>query len=99
MCRRLRDARKRSRLKQTEAAAALGKQQNFVSKCENAQRRIDAIELANFAALYGTTLDALVPSAPRGTKSKRVAEPTIKPKPKRKRRGGGKRHPPEQPES
>lgn len=97
MCRRLRDARERSGLKQMEAAAALGKPQNFVSKCETAQRRIDAIELADFAALYGTTLDALVPAVGRGAKSKRVAEPTIKPK--QKRRGRGKRNPPEQPES
>ncbi len=101
MCRRLRDARERSGLKQMEAAAALGKLQNFVSKCETGQRRIDPIELADFAALYGTTLDALVPASPagRGGRSRRVAEPTVEPKKKQKRRGEGKRRPPEQPES
>jgi len=91
MCRRLRDARERSGLKQMEAAAALGKPQNFVSKCETGQRRIDPIELADFAALYGTTLDALVPpdAAGRGERPRRVAEPTIKPTRKQKRRKGG----------
>ncbi|MBA2459868.1 MAG: helix-turn-helix transcriptional regulator [Gemmatimonadales bacterium] len=99
MCRRLRDAREHSGLKQVAAAAALGKPQNFVSKCETGQRRIDPIELADFAALYGTTLEALVPAVERGGRSRRVAEPTVQPKKKQKRRGKGKRRPPEQPES
>ena len=86
MCQRLRDARERSGLRQVEAAAALGKPQNFVSKCETGQRRIDPIELADFAALYGTTLDVLVPApvAGRGGRARRVAEPTIKPKKRQK---------------
>jgi transcriptional regulator with XRE-family HTH domain len=90
MCRRLRDARERSGLNQTEAATALGKPQNFVSKCETGQRRMDPIELADFAALYGTTLAALVPTeaAGRGERARRVAEPTIKPGRKQKRRRG-----------
>lgn len=93
MCRRLRDARERSGFKQMEAAAALGKPQNFVSKCETGQRRIDPIELVDFAALYGTTLDALVPAAAagHGGRTRRVAEPTIKPKKGQKRRGATKR--------
>ena len=91
MCRRLRDARERTGLKQIEAAAALGKPQNFVSKCETGQRRIDPIELADFAALYGTTLDALVPAdtAGRGERFRRVAEPTVKPRRKQNRRREG----------
>ncbi|MGH7526697.1 MAG: helix-turn-helix domain-containing protein [Gemmatimonadales bacterium] len=79
MCQKLRDARERSGLTQVEAAAALGQPQNFVSKCETGERRIDPIELANFAALYRTTLEALVPAAARpaagrGGRPKRVAE-------------------------
>ena len=91
MCRRLRDARERAGLNQTQAAAALSKPQNFISKCETGQRRMDPIELADFAALYGTTLTMLVPgeSASRSERS-RVAEPTIKPGKKRKRRAGPK---------
>jgi transcriptional regulator with XRE-family HTH domain len=89
LCRRLRDARERVGLNQTEAAAALGKPQNYVSKCETSQRRIDPLELADLAALYETTLAALVPAEAggRGERARRVAEPTIKPGRKRKRRG------------
>jgi transcriptional regulator with XRE-family HTH domain len=89
MCRRLRDARERSGLTQVEAAAALNKPQNYISKCETAQRRIDPIELADLAELYGTRLDLLVPGpALAAQESKRVAESTIKPRKKRKRSSG-----------
>jgi transcriptional regulator with XRE-family HTH domain len=94
MCRRLRDARKRAGLKQAEVAAALGTTQNFVSKCETGQRRIDPIELADFAALYGTTLATLVPAenSARGDKARRVAEALLKPRRGRGgRRGRGER--------
>jgi len=101
MCRRLKEARRRSGLTQAEAAKALGQPQNFVSKCETGERRIDPIELADFVALYGTTFDALVPHSAastlvsgRGGRSRRVAEPTIKPQ-SRKSRKAGKRRPKE----
>jgi transcriptional regulator with XRE-family HTH domain len=87
MCRRLKEARRRSGLTQTEAARVLGRPQNFVSKCETGERRIDPIELADFMALYGATFDDLVPpgissglTAGRRPGSRRVAEPTVKPK-------------------
>ena len=54
---RLREARKEKKLTQTEVAALLGKPQSYVAKCENGERRIDVIELAEFAKLYGKTLD------------------------------------------
>ncbi len=98
MCRRLRDAREHSGLTQEEAAAAVGQPQNFVSKCETGERRIDPIELADFAALYGTTTDALVPAAAVGRpgRTTRVAEPRVGPK---KRRGVGKRPATNQPDT
>ena len=98
MIQRLREARARSGLTQVEAAAALGQPQNFVSKCETGER-IDALELADFAALYRTTSDALVPPSAlvRGGRSKRVAEPTVEPK-SRKRRRARNRRSPERPE-
>ena len=87
MCRRLKEARRRSGLTQAEAARALGQPQNFVSECETGERRIDPIELADFMALYGTTFDVLVPPATssspptaRGARPRRVAEPTVRPK-------------------
>ena len=87
MCRRLKEARRSSGLTQAQAAKALGQPQNFVSKCETGERRIDPIELADFMTLYATTFDVLVPpgtssspAASRGARLRRVAEPAIKPK-------------------
>jgi transcriptional regulator with XRE-family HTH domain len=90
MCRRLREARERSGLTQVEAAKALGQPQNFVSKCETGERRIDPIELTDFAALYGTTLHALVPApvVARGVRSKRVAERPVEPRSRTRGRAG-----------
>jgi transcriptional regulator with XRE-family HTH domain len=81
MCRRLKAARERSGLTQAQAAKALGQPQNFVSKCETGERRIDPIELADFMALYRTTFDELVPTGhPPESRSRRVAEPSASPK-------------------
>jgi transcriptional regulator with XRE-family HTH domain len=100
MCRRLKNARKRAGLTQVQAAKALGKPQNFISKSETGERRIDVIELADFMALYGTTFDQLVsPPAPSGlgvgrrARSRRVAEPRVKPKARKPRGAGGRRRP------
>ena len=49
---RLREARQARGLTQVEAAAQLGRTQQFVSQCESGDRRIDALDLADFAALY-----------------------------------------------
>jgi transcriptional regulator with XRE-family HTH domain len=86
MCERLRAAREGAGLTQAEAAEALGRPQNFVSKCETAERRIDAIELAEFAELYGAPIGGLIPP-PTGPsvarrprpRLRRVAEPTKRP--------------------
>lgn len=37
---------------QREVAAALGRLQSFVEKCEQGSRRVDAAELFEFAAVY-----------------------------------------------
>jgi transcriptional regulator with XRE-family HTH domain len=85
MCERLRAARERAGLTQADAADALGRPQNFVSKCETAERRIDAIELAEFAELYGIAIGALIPppsgaaAGSRRPRLRRVAEPTKRP--------------------
>lgn len=84
MCERLRAAREGAGLTQAEAADALSRPQNFVSKCETAERRIDAIELAEFAELYDVAIGSLIPpptgpSAVRRPRLRRVAEPTRRP--------------------
>jgi transcriptional regulator with XRE-family HTH domain len=48
----LRQARQEAGLTQIEAARALGRPQSFVSKCESGERRVDFIELLQFAAIY-----------------------------------------------
>ena len=49
---RLRDAREKAGLTQTEAASALDQTQPFLSRCESGERRVDFIELKEFARLY-----------------------------------------------
>jgi transcriptional regulator with XRE-family HTH domain len=59
---RLRAARKNAGLTQVQVAARLGKPQNFVSKSETGERRVDVVEASAFARLYGVRVDDLVPS-------------------------------------
>ncbi|MBI4369206.1 MAG: helix-turn-helix transcriptional regulator [Elusimicrobia bacterium] len=54
---KLRQARIKAGLTQSEVAHQLKKPQSFVSKCEAGERRIDPIELQKFAGLYGKSLD------------------------------------------
>ncbi len=61
MLKRLREARLAAGLTQVEVAKALGKTQAFVSKCELGERRIDPIDLLDFALLYGVQMASLVP--------------------------------------
>jgi transcriptional regulator with XRE-family HTH domain len=49
---RLRNARLEAGLTQAEVARALARTQAFVSKCESGERRIDPIDLVDFARLY-----------------------------------------------
>jgi ribosome-binding protein aMBF1 (putative translation factor) len=52
----LRATRRRAGLTQVAVARALGRPQSFVAKCESGERRVDIIELDEFAKLYGTTV-------------------------------------------
>jgi transcriptional regulator with XRE-family HTH domain len=61
---KLRQAREEAGMTQVEVAAKLGKPQSYVSKCESGERRVDVIELAAFAALYGRPLVSFVPDTP-----------------------------------
>jgi transcriptional regulator with XRE-family HTH domain len=53
---RLRQARLQSGLTQSQVARKLRKPQSFVSSCESGQRRIDVVELHEFAKLYRVRL-------------------------------------------
>ena len=54
--RRLRAARERAGLTQAETARRLGKGQAYVWKSEVGERRVDAIELREFARVYGVPI-------------------------------------------
>jgi len=49
---RLHEARRQAGLTQVEVAAKLRRPQSFVSKCETGERRVDVVELEQFARLY-----------------------------------------------
>jgi transcriptional regulator with XRE-family HTH domain len=57
MLQRLRDARHEAKLTQVEVAKKLRKPQAYVSKIERGERRVDAVELDEFAKLYKKPLD------------------------------------------
>lgn len=53
---RLREARVQADLTQMEAARGLNTRQPFISKCESGERRVDYVELKEFARLYKVPL-------------------------------------------
>ena len=61
MLKRLRQARKDAGMTQVDVAAALDRYQSFVNKIETGERRIDPIELQEFAQLYGKRISWFLP--------------------------------------
>jgi transcriptional regulator with XRE-family HTH domain len=57
----LRRARLEAGLTQADVAKKLGCHQSFVSKCESGERRVDVIELARFARIYGKPFPFFIP--------------------------------------
>lgn len=57
MLQRLRDARHEAKLTQVEVGKKLRKPQAYISKIERGERRVDAVELDEFAKLYKKPLD------------------------------------------
>lgn len=58
--RRLRDARIRAGLTQDEVGKRMDRNQQFVQRCESGDRRIDVLELLDFADLYEVSAEALI---------------------------------------
>ena len=63
---RLRTARKDARLSQKDLAAKLGARQQFVSKYESGERRLDVIEFLDVANALGLTLEDAIGVATDG---------------------------------
>jgi transcriptional regulator with XRE-family HTH domain len=86
MLKRLRRIRRENGLTQAEVARALGTTQAYVSKSENGERRLDAVELYDLARIYGTPLETLLPAsnvrrlAPGEARPNQVAEQPARPK-------------------
>ncbi|MFA6130198.1 MAG: helix-turn-helix transcriptional regulator [Candidatus Omnitrophota bacterium] len=57
---RLIKARKASKLRQIDAAKKLGRTQSYISKIEAGQRRIDTVQLREFAAIYKKKLQDFI---------------------------------------
>lgn len=64
LLKRLRQARLEAGLTQSQVAQEVGRPQSFVSKSESGERRLDPIELLEFARVYGRPLAHLLPNAP-----------------------------------
>ena len=58
----LRTAREEAGLTQADVAVGLGKPQSYVSKCESGERRVDVVELEEFANLYGKSFEYFLPT-------------------------------------
>jgi len=54
------NARKQTGLKQEEVARKLGRTQSYISKIEVGQRRIDIVQLKEFAEIYKKKLDFFI---------------------------------------
>jgi transcriptional regulator with XRE-family HTH domain len=89
---RLRAARRQAGLTQVQVARAFGRPQSFVAKCEAGERRIDAVELARFAEVYGCSMEDLVGGRVAGGAQLAAEEGMRSRKPRApRRRGGGTR--------
>lgn len=53
-------ARKARNLRQEDVAKLLGRTQSYISKIEASQRRIDIIQLKEFAKIYKKNLDFFI---------------------------------------
>ncbi|OUL27899.1 hypothetical protein BV378_09095 [Nostoc sp. RF31YmG] len=58
--RRLRSARLEANLTQVEVSQKLNQPQSYVSRCESGERRVDVVELTDFATIYKKPLEYFV---------------------------------------
>lgn len=60
---RLREARDEAGMTQAEVAERLGRPQSFVAKVESGERRIDPIDLWEFASIYRRSVEYFLPDS------------------------------------
>lgn len=56
----LKKAREGANLSQEEVAKILGKTQSYISKIESGQRKVDVVQLKEFAKVYKKNLDFFI---------------------------------------
>ena len=54
-------ARLNAGLTQVDVAKIMGKHQSYISKCESGERRVDFVELLDFAAIYKKPIEFFKP--------------------------------------
>jgi transcriptional regulator with XRE-family HTH domain len=59
---RLKEARIEAGLTQKEVAEKLSQPQSYISRCESGERRVDIVELSDFAEIYHKSLNYFVGS-------------------------------------
>ena len=57
---RLIKARADAKLRQEDAAKLLKKTQSFISKLESGQRRVDLVQIKNFAKIYNKSISYFI---------------------------------------
>ena len=60
LVKKLIEARKKRNLRQEDVAKLLGRTQSYISKIESGQRRVDIIQLKEFAKIYKKKLDFFI---------------------------------------
>jgi len=60
LVKRLVEARRKAKLTQTDAAKKLGRKQPYISKIEAGQRRIDIVQLKEFARIYKKKINSFL---------------------------------------
>jgi transcriptional regulator with XRE-family HTH domain len=60
LARKLRQARQEAKLTQVQASKLLKKPQSYLSKIERGERKVDAVELAEFAKIYKKPVDFFI---------------------------------------
>jgi len=58
---KLREFRQKAGLTQVAVSEALGRPQSYVSKCESGERRVDILDLEEFAKLYKREVGDFLP--------------------------------------
>jgi transcriptional regulator with XRE-family HTH domain len=60
LVKRLKDARIEAGLRQEEVAEKVGKTQSYISKTESGQRKIDVMQLKEFAKIYRKEIEFFI---------------------------------------